>query len=330
MSELGDYPPAPLPPPENVTRRDLLKWFAATATGMALFSPKGERLAEDVLWGNTPQKIGPAHGSESIRTGDPEWLVLPGFGQSDTRNAADELFVSLNRQQAVHWVQYSSKGIALPSLGSMISTYLDNRNIRELNVVGVSMGLPIDFSVMPYIKLSRSVHLGIKAGYSSPYDITDAFHGSTIKRVITISQKLKHQPGLLDKLLYSAVDGPGDWQKSLNIFDTDQWFAQGLQTLTQTFNPASPLLAYSQAEILCNFNAVRALKGLPECFDSSRLQIVYCQATTDRIVNERQASEKYRNKLGRPFTLLEVPDAEHAQTALSARVLGQWARTHAA
>ncbi len=319
----------------HLSRRDVLKAIGfATLAGVSsikYIDTIDKHIAHE-RWPADRAEVVAAIGSEDIPQGGEEWLVFGGFGQKYSINAAQELFNAIGRRQVVASVTYPNQGFAIDDIAQLTQHHIEERKMKAINIVGVSMGLPTALMALRTLQqqstISKSPLPDIKylAAYSSPADLHDAIDGDLAPWISTLSQRSHYEPGVIAKFLYSTTDGSGDFSRLLNVLNQKQWLGHIATSIEQTFNDCPPRLVLSQIQIMSSYNVEKQWQELRGLVSPYNTQFVYCAPSNDdRTVNNGTAIRKYKSALTNlavPTTILDTGPSGHANTYASAAALG--------
>ncbi len=356
---LQEGPPVAPPPPieevetarteyRTMLRRRFLGNVGKVLGGMVVASgivKHGFDVLTEELWQPEDARIDPAVGAENFEPGGERWLVFGGFGQQHSHNAANELFNAMGKTQPVDSISYPSHDFDADTLSPVIRRYITAHKISKLNIVGVSMGLPIALMSLRSIeqqkvraaKSERSIaglllpDIGYMAGYSSPADMTDAFaaQGELTNLVETFAKKINYEPGACGKFIYSLVDGPGDTEKLEDISNIPQWERHLYDSFNETTNGCPPAMAWAQ---LVNFLQPFNFESQSSDYQTilgPNLQFIYVSPTnSDNIVDDSNAIQRYKGGLKtlgiNRVHQLSSGDVGHANTIASAIAMGKY------
>lgn len=319
----------------RISRRDVLKGIGYTTLAAAIsfkYVDAVDKIIAHERWPADEAEVIAAAGSETIPTGGEEWLVFGGFGQKYSVNAAQELFNAIGRQQVVASVKYPNQGFAIDDIALLMRRHIEERNMKALNIVGVSMGLPTALMALRILQQQSTDNqaplpdINYLAAYSSPADLHDAIDGDLAPWIDSLSRRSRYEPGVIAKFLYSATDGSGDFTRFFNVLNQKQWIGHIATSLEQTFNDCPPRLVLSQIQVISSYNVERQWQELRGLVTPYNTKFVYCAPSNyDKTVDNSTAIRKYQSALTNlavPTTILDTGPSGHANTYASAAALG--------
>jgi hypothetical protein len=314
---------------EGITRRKFLRTLliasALASRPIKEITSLSLGYIEDEIWPNNEPSIKPVNGIEHIPIGGVEWMMADGFGREYPDNGSRELFYDLNNTEAVHAVQNSNRGLKLESMADKFIEYVKQRQMTQLNIVGVSMGLTVWLKLLEIASTKATLPpVGLIVGYSSPGDINDVIDKKMAELALEFIQSAR-RIGVLEKLIYSEVDGSGDWLKAINVFNKSQWLLHQKDSIAQTFNHTSPWLAGSQLGLLGTINLNQVGQNLSKTGVIDGATLLYIGSKYDRTVNNNTAFDRLSRHL--PISkkiIMQTPNGGHAETEPSAKVLSQF------
>jgi hypothetical protein len=326
------------------SRRQFLKAVGAALLGTVIAAPyvdKIDKILSHERWPADEIEIIPAIGSETLDKGGEEWLVFGGFGQKYSINAAQELYNAIGQNQVVSSLKYPNQGFTIDELADQVGCYISNRQMKALNIVGVSMGLPTALMTLRTVQRQFVAadannayqdgerHLptiNYLAAYSSPADLRDAIDGDLAPWIDKLSRLTGYEPGVIAKFVFSATDGQGDVERLLNVLNRDQWYRHMRNSIEQTFNECPPQLVMSQIQVISSYNVESQWHDLQGVVSPVSTKFVYCSPSNyDRTVDNATAIRKYQSALTQlsvPTTILDTGPSGHANTYASAAALG--------
>lgn len=347
---------APMPPPQDhelerprlKKRHKIAKTIGAMVAAAAVIAPPlhvVDTIVTAEIYPADAVEVIPVAGADKLAKGGTEWLVFGGYGQKYSTNAAQELFNALGSKQVVASIEYPNQEFSIADLANKVNNYINSRGMSKLNVVGISMGTPTALMTLSYIKeharqpytayknqsISQNTkprnlpEIGYFAAYSSPADVQDAYKGSLAKDVVDVTERTGYKPGLIIKGILASFDGEGDWYRSLNFFNTKQWYRQIADNFGEMFNGVSPAMAWSQLKILNDFNTQAQFEQYRDVFSRSSSFIYISPDRADPVVDNSSAYHKYQiavRKIDVPITRIHTNEPGHANTGAAASALG--------
>lgn len=275
--------------------------LAAAATLFAANHFGGDR-----MWRSDPTTLRklPYDGPSTSTAG----IVVPGLGSLSGKDMAYQIATAIPTQMPWGYVDYDNhNGITRDEVTDQVKQYQKEQNAESLDLYGPSMGFPFGLTVAK----DAGVPLRYIMANSSPYHMEDGY-GSKIGDFIVRNTPYDFRivGKLVGTLLANSV------RKGMKGFRRN--YENVKEAVKETWRGASPALFRSQVDILRKINLDDQdftgilIPGYTEAVYFSPL------GKNDDVVNVDQAYPKLKSffhKYGIPLPRIEMPYAEHADTA---------------
>lgn len=319
-------------PPQNshrgpeITRRDFLLGLTGAVAVFNTTETLDNTIAER-RWPDRPMAITPVEYLTGQEAPHSEVVVFGGYGQSDSINAAKELYLESDRTRRVMSTEYPNHDAEIAELAEPFLDHCRTYDVKELHLVGVSMGLHTMMLIMKYLHATypdaelpvlRSI-----TAYSSPANISDVKRLKAAKFIYWFNNLLKNRFMVSKKAGYSMFDGEGDARKVLTG-DLRHIFGDSLR---QTLNDTSPALGQRGLRELMSLDFETDWHQF-EGIIGPHTKFTYVQSSGgDATIETATAFAKLSaatQKLGvSDIRLVTTKEEGHADTAPSARALAR-------
>lgn len=342
-----EYGDIPMRQAKEMNRRNfignVLKIGGAAIVGADLLTQatfKADDYYTSMHWPPLPAKIYFANGVDPNITPGAEWLVFGGLGQQDSRNSGQQLDDDIDHREPVASVFYPSYGFSPEALAPLIRKYIIARNIKRLNIVGISLGLPTALMTLRELEIQeierinhnypndgfQMPEIGYIAAFSSPSDLKSAFDNELIP-LLRIMADHGYNAEAIGELLYCMTDRNGDTYKLSHPSDIRIFATYLRDTIDQLQHGCPPNLFENQLiKVLVPFNILQQSKNYRSILTpKTRFRYLGPKKGNDDVVNDGSAFNNYKNGLlsiGIDNSVsLSTGNVDHANTYKSNQVL---------